>query len=177
MNKNQQIKNTVYFLMPGLDIIPVGGYKVIYEMANRLAADNFEVTIILPCFLSTEKKTSLKRKMGKLYYYLRSVIKQSPCSWFALDARIKRWYVFNDTKIKPQDNDIVCATAVETSFIVDKIQAKVKKFYYIQGFESWAFTEREVFDSYRLQLKKIVIASWLLEKVVESGGGGGSTYT
>lgn len=111
--------------MPGLDIIPVGGYKVIYEMANRLAKDDFDVTIILPCFLSTAKKTSLKHRLGTLYYYTHSIIKQSPCTWFELDDRINRTYIFNDSKIKLKDNSIICATAVETAFVADKIDNNV----------------------------------------------------
>jgi glycosyltransferase involved in cell wall biosynthesis len=166
MNKDEKLKNTVYFLMPGIDLIPVGGYKVIYEMANRLVDDDFNVILLLPCFLSTEKKTSLKRKIGKLYYYIKSVLKQAPCSWFTLDPRIKRIYVFNDSKIRLQDNTFVCATAIETAFVIDRIHNNVKKFYYIQDFEAWSFTENEVFDSYKLPLKKIVIASWLAEKVI-----------
>jgi glycosyltransferase involved in cell wall biosynthesis len=156
--------------MPGLDLFPIGGYKVIYEMANRLAADGFNVAIILPCFLSTAKKTSLKRCCGALYYYAKAILKIKKCPWFNLDERVKRIYVFSDYNIKIPEGAFVCATAIETAFALNKINSKTgfkkyKNLYYIQGFENWVFSDAEVYESYRLPFTKVAISRWLCEKI------------
>ena len=41
-------KTNVVFLLPGVDHGPVGGYKVVYEYANRLVYDGWSVTLVYP---------------------------------------------------------------------------------------------------------------------------------
>jgi glycosyltransferase involved in cell wall biosynthesis len=61
------------------------------------------------------------------------------------------------------------ATAFSTAFHVDGYRPrKGRKFYLIQGYETWLGPEERVKASWRLPLKKIVISRWLLRLVEES---------
>ncbi|HIW37019.1 MAG TPA: hypothetical protein IAA30_08575, partial [Candidatus Treponema faecavium] len=41
-------KPAIAFFLPKRDLEPCGGYKVVYEYANRFAADGYQVSIIYP---------------------------------------------------------------------------------------------------------------------------------
>ena len=57
---------------------------------------------------------------------------------------------------------MVFATSLRTSFIVQNLSYKKgRKFYLIQGFENWSVSDDEVFESYKLGLRNIVISKWL----------------
>ena len=40
-------KKIITFLLPGPSKKPVGGYKIVYEYANCLINDNYDVNIVL----------------------------------------------------------------------------------------------------------------------------------
>lgn len=41
-------KPTIIFFLPGRDKYPIGGYKIVYEYANRFAAEGYPVSILYP---------------------------------------------------------------------------------------------------------------------------------
>ena len=42
----------ITFLMPSVQLVPSGGYKIVYEYANRLAKDGYRVVILHPSVCS-----------------------------------------------------------------------------------------------------------------------------
>ena len=42
------MKKRILFLLPSIGVKPIGGFKVIYEYANRMVADGFDVGIGYP---------------------------------------------------------------------------------------------------------------------------------
>lgn len=173
-------KKTIVWLLPGIDTMPTGGYKVVYEYANRFVADGYDVFIVYPQFLKFSRYKniflSFLKRCKNLLRYSCNKIKRIRCApnWFQLDSRIHCEYVFrfgNSRTLKIHGARFV-ATALATSFelagtrwIEDK-----DKFYFIQDFENWnGITSERVYDSYRLPLKKITIAPWLAKEVERTG--------
>lgn len=174
-------KKTIVWLLPRIDTVPIGGYKVVYEYANRFAAAGYDVFIVYPQFLKFNRYKNIflnfLRLCKNLLRYSCNKIKRIRCApnWFQLNSRIHCEYVFrfgNSRTLKIHGAKFV-ATAIRTSFELAGIMRidDKDKFYFIQGFENWnGITNERVYDSYRLPLKKITIAPWLVREVERTGG-------
>ncbi len=154
----------ITFLLPGGIKSPVGGYKVVYEYANRLVNNNYQVNIIFPATLLW-KEQSLKNKFKSIIKYLLLKInkkKYLPYEWFPLDKRIKlKWVPSLEEKYIP-DGNYIFATAWQTSeYLAKYSNNKGEKFYLIQHYELWNITEERLLATWKMPLKKIVISSWL----------------
>lgn len=173
-------KRKIIFLLPGMDYNPttnkaiaVGGYKVVYEYANRFAADGYDVTIAYShtrCF-----GVSLWRRfyafVGYHYRKLRNQLRGA--EWFDLNPNVKKLfcYRFSPENLKLESGDVVFATAYETAVELNALNQipNVHKCYFIQGYELWSDTEENVQKSFRFGMHNFVIAPWLQEKVENAG--------
>jgi hypothetical protein len=118
-----ECKKAICFILPAYSCIPVGGYKVVYEYANRLAADGFSVSIVYP-------RAPVKIKYSRTYFiyfamrYLFSRFVRKLFGydvgdeWFRLDSRISIFHVWGISGDRVPYADIYFATAVETAFYV-----------------------------------------------------------
>lgn len=156
----------ITFLLAGVTSFPAGGFKVIFEYANRLAGDGHVVNIVMGA-ATVSPKITVAAFFRFPYYKLRN--KYSPEKWFQLHPDIRCFYHFTLFEHNLPESDIVIATAVETAFYLKKYKRKVKKFYFIQDFEAWAISERKVYETYAFPFTKIVIAPWLKQKVESVG--------
>ncbi|ANN49533.1 hypothetical protein A6F53_09875 [Levilactobacillus brevis] len=150
----------ITFILPGFSRFPVGGFQVVYEYANFLAKRGHNVEIVHAMFLPTQVKPNTK-ELAK-YLLKQSMLKMGIIKpWFKLDARVQ---VINKGRITKNDirvGDRVIATAWETSEFVNTLPKECGvKYYFIQHYETWGGKER-VDKTWKLPLKKIVIASWL----------------
>lgn len=139
-----------------------GGVKVVLEYANHLTALDHCVTIIYPLipYFFGKKKFSLKDRWWQVRGFLANLIRGNKIQWFDLKAKLIRVPWIAERFL--QEADIIVATAWITAYSVAKLsRAKGEKFYFIQGYETWHGQVEKVENSYRLPLKKIVIASWL----------------
>ncbi|MDR1848094.1 MAG: glycosyltransferase family 4 protein [Bacteroidales bacterium] len=162
----------IAFLMPYAGKRPVGGFKVVYEYANRLVKDNYDVSVIYPASLLFKERSlgiKLRSLIRFVYYILTGDYKCK--SWFVLDNRVKEKIVWCLSERFVPKADIFICTAVETSEYLARYKnvPYSNKFYLIQHFEAWFFSEQRVNNSYHLPLRKIVIAEWL-EDIVKSAG-------
>jgi glycosyltransferase involved in cell wall biosynthesis len=74
-----------------------------------------------------------------------------------------------DPKFIP-DGEVLIATAWQTAFWVDELPAeKGEKFYYIQNLETYLGDTELIQSTWKLPMKKIVIARWLKEAAEEMG--------
>lgn len=156
----------INFILPNGSGKPVGGYKVVFEYANRLKKDGYEVTIVLPAtLLWSEKNMYYKlRSIFKYLYFKINFKRYLPYSWFDLDKKILIiWVPSLEEKYIP-DAEYTIATACETAEYLKKYSIKKgKKLYLIQHFENWYFSKERVLETWKYPFKKIVIAQWLLE--------------
>lgn len=162
----------IYFLMPRKGSKPIGGFKVVYEYANRLVQDGFNVSIVYPAYI---KRLRIRRaieilrfiKSALSYIITKSFNNYSCKRWYKLDSSIAEKYIWNLESLKPQEDSILIATAATTAPILEKLKGiRVKKYYFIQHFENWAGAKAiDVLDTYKLNLKLITISQWLQRRI------------
>ena len=138
-----------------------GGIKVVAIYAKLLTAKGHKVTLVSPPFASTPLKKKLKFLLeNKAWPKAKS--SASHLDGLGLDHRILNTYRPVTDKDVP-DADVVIATWWETAEWVNALSvSKGEKFYFIQGHEIFDFVPKERCKAtYRLPLRKIVIAQWL----------------
>jgi glycosyltransferase involved in cell wall biosynthesis len=162
----------VNFLLPTPGHHPVGGYKVIYEYANGLAERGHKVTV-------THQMTKAPGggTFRQLARYAKARLKGDwlPAAWFKMDPRVRMHLVIECTPATLGSADTLVATAWETAEVAVTMPEKCgRKFYLIQHFEEWSGERERVLATWRLPLKKIVIAEWLRQ--ISEGQGHSAHY-
>ena len=149
--------------------MPCGGYKVVYEYANRFSRLGYKTTVVYTDFLAPIYKWKLsvsRYTMFKMYIKRLLGYKQQN-GWFKLDSKVREIVIPVIDKSNLPRADYYVATAIDTSYFLARISfsPKQKRFYLIQDFESWGTSDEYVYNSYKLPLNKIVISPWLYDKV------------
>ncbi len=155
------------------ECVPVGGYKIVYEYANMLAAEGYNV-IIAYSHARCHYKALWKYIYTFIGFYYRKFKGQlRGGTYFSFHENVHKLfcYRFSFPWLNIEHNDIVFATAYETAVELNKIKSipQSQKYYFIQGYELWADSQEKVKDSYRFGMNNIVIAPWLKEIVEEAG--------
>lgn len=158
----------IVFLLPSGSKIPIGGYKVVFEYANRFATDGYDVSIVYPAYCFKFNQSCVVAFLRRCKALIRYIVwgltkKYSGRKWFNLDERVKERWVWSLACRLPS-SDAYIATAVATSVYLQRhTEIPVeRKFYLIQGFEAWGgITSEQVIATYHYPLKKIVVARWL----------------
>lgn len=151
----------ICFVLPKFTRQPIGGYKIIFEYANRLVENGEKVYIL---FLNDD---ALKR--FKIPNFLKkriiNIVTRIEPRWFNLDKRIKKLSNMDRNYLEEiVDSDVCFATGIQT---VNEVKFNInsqKKMYFIQGYENWLVDESYLHDTYRY-FTNIVVSSWLKEKV------------
>lgn len=163
----------IVFVLPGYPWKPVGGYRVVYEYANHLVARGHDVIVVHPRRLpnwSSPSPPNLYRWFRKKAGQLRNFILKPKVTWQPIDRRVKMLYVPEPTARYVPDADAVFATWWATAeLVMDYPSSKGEKFYLIQHYEVWGGPKDRVDATWRMPLKKVVIAKWLYEKGLELG--------
>lgn len=151
----------IVFVLPFRDKKPIGGYKIVYEYANRLLGRGHEV-IIAYCSEYDMIRTRLPLAVRT---YLSSILAKYNPKWFNLDKKVVKMTIPKIEDRYMPDADIVFATAIGTVESIEKLDGtKGKKFYLVQDYETWNRTDEEVCRTYRYEdMQKVLIASWLRE--------------
>lgn len=161
----------VSFILPGYTRRPIGGYKIIFEYANRLVKHGFNVNII---FLNNDRLKN-KHIPKVLKKYLINIITQQEPKWFELSPKIKKVSYINNNYTTELKADIAIATAVETVIPTSKIFPTAKKIYMIQDLEDWNVDKNYLHMTYNARFKNIVIAKWL-KRIVDQYSNNESIY-
>lgn len=156
----------IAFIVHGIMGFPAGGFKIILEYANRFSECGNSVSIIMSQ-TCTRKKTNIAALLRYPYYKIRRMY--SPKKWFNISDNIKINYCFYIRERLISDCNVIIATNVDSSYIVNRFKKDCKKYYFIQGFENWGVSEEFVLNSYKFPITKIVIAPWLQKKVEDIG--------
>ncbi|MBE9526402.1 MAG: glycosyltransferase family 4 protein [Proteobacteria bacterium] len=161
----------ITFLLPGSGHRPIGGFKVVYEYANRLVRDGHFVTLLHLQMVRPPHKVFKKILLLGKYVERKIFSTWRPTRWFKLDPRINmRWLVYPHERNAPLA-DIIIATGWDTANIIDKYDSnKGEKCYLIQHYEVWASSDPDAVNAtWKLPLHKIVIARWL-QDIAENMG-------
>lgn len=153
---------TINFILPFASAKPIGGFKIVYEYANRLAMKGHTVNLIHPSF--TFKETFLKDTKYFLSFHLKKFGKRYRPNWFGFNKGVNVLWIRSIENQFIPDADVLVTTAWRTAKCsIHLSQSKGKKFYFIQGYEIWNGPENEVNETWRMPFKKIVISKWLNE--------------
>lgn len=157
----------IKFILPPNYNQPVGGYKVIFQYANWLSKRNHDVHIY---FMDLDEAFGKKQ----LRWMKRKLLRQSgitdEVTWFNFESNVKLHFNVNHKEVEDIDNGIVVATFWKTASTVHKTKtSSSKKYYLIQGFETFATSEANVVDTWHLPLQKVVVSKWLKQKAKDLG--------
>lgn len=152
----------ICFILPGFTRTPIGGYKIVYEYANRLSTSGNQVSLV---FLNNEKM-----KQFGFPEFIRiifvNIFTQIEPKWFLLNKNIKKISGQNNNFIKKVNNyDVVFATGIQTVELVKNNFGNAKKIYFIQGYENWGVTEEYLHNTYKYGFTNITVSRWLKEIV------------
>jgi glycosyltransferase involved in cell wall biosynthesis len=165
------MKPIITFLLPAVATAPVGGYKVVFEYANRLVADGYSVNIVFTAsYFFLEQSLFLKSKSIARYIFFSLTRGYQPYHWFDLNRRVKLHWVKTLNEYHTPKSDIYIATAAQTAIYLNdykKVNDK-NKFYLVQGYESWIGEERFL-STLRLSLNKITISTHLYKAIANQG--------
>ncbi len=154
----------VSFLLPGPGREPIGGFKVAYEYANRLAARGHEVALVHTSRAEHDLPAPESFRRAGSYAARRLTGAHGPAPWFRLDPRVRSVWAPSLALRHVPDGDAVVATAWQTAeWAAGYPPSKGKRLYLIQHLETWAGPGERVMATWRLPLEKIVIAHWLQE--------------
>lgn len=159
----KQIK--INFILPFKPRRPAGGFRVMYEYANRFAKKGYKVHLTFPV------KTQFMQY--RLPYFVRLILTKVEGfrhnKWFDFDPSVTMSYVPQIKDKYVVDADIVICTWWATVLEMGQLSpGKGKKINLIQGFENWEGHEDLLFESYRIKnVTNIVVASYLKDIVKE----------
>jgi L-malate glycosyltransferase len=158
----------ITFLLPGYTWGPSGGVRVVYEYANRLVARGHQVSVIHP---RRFKYPTSPREGESSYYRLRRKLKnvvelfhRPTVDWQAIDPNVRSLYVPIVDATHIPDGDAVLATGWQTArSVLELPKSKGKRFYLIQGYETFKGPKDLVDEALRAPLRKIAVSRWLVD--------------
>jgi glycosyltransferase involved in cell wall biosynthesis len=156
----------ITFLMPGYMWGPSGGYRVVYEYANQLVSRGHDVAVVHPRRLDSPPlaKATLRQFLRKCRLTLLELVSKPMIDWHPIDQRVRLLYVPSLLDRHIPDSDVLFATAWNTARpVMECSSAKGEKCYLIQHYETWMGPKELVDETWRMPLRKIVIAQWLLD--------------
>lgn len=159
---------TICFLMPGYDGGPSGGFRVVYEYANRLVNRGHKVTIVQPRKrngeLAWRESRTIRSLVGRCLRPLRRLLVAPSVKWQWIDERVRLAYVpSSDVRFIP-DGDIIFATGWSTvASVCSYPESKGCKCHLIQGYEAYQASKDLVDATWRAPLHRVAVSRWLLE--------------
>ncbi len=156
----------ISFLLPCYRWRPSGGFKVVYEYANRLVARGHEVGLVHPRQLKfpPPEKLTLRKRARRARLWVQEHLSKPSIYWHPMDSRVRVLYVpTSDERFIP-DGDVLFATAWHTvPSVLECPVTKGSKCYLIQAYETFQGPKELVDRSWRAPLHKVVVSRWLAE--------------
>lgn len=166
----------IKFILPQNTDIPVGGYKIVFQYANKLVEMGHSVSIDFVIDNNLEKLIKDKSLIRKLKSFITgytgwNILKNS-VTWFELNEKIEIKYNIFPKEIVVDSSTKVVGTAFWTAFVVESLNIPDEnKFEFVQNYEDYGLDPKEFVDeSFRTKVNKIVIARWLGDLTYELSG-------
>ena len=165
----------ITFLLPGYPWKPIGGFRVVYEYANRLVAKGHEVAIVHPRHLGKVSPppptASLYRRLRREVSKLRVLVFRPSLHWQPVDGRVHMLYVSDLHASKVPEGDTVFATWWPTAeYVAEYPASKGRKFYLVQDFEPWSGPKDRLEATWRQPFQKVTVSRWLYDQVCKVEG-------
>jgi glycosyltransferase involved in cell wall biosynthesis len=154
----------IVFLLPQEGSRPAGGFKVVYEYANRLAKRNHTVQVVhIAQLFHRGARLSLRDRLRGLRYVPFALSGNwRPDRWFKFDPRVKlSWMPTMSRLFLPRADGYIATWWTTADRLASLPDLPGKKLYLIQHLETWLGSVDEVMATWKAPLEKIVIARWL----------------
>ncbi len=142
---------------------------MVLRYANVLAASGWRVGVIFPAGV---REGGAARKLIRFFRYLVLAAsgRWSPQRWMTLHPGVKLSWVYRLESFQPPSADAVIATSVRTAELTSVWPASAgRRFYFVQGYETWDYPEERVIKSWRLPAVKIAVSQWLCSLIEAQG--------
>src|SRR5438309_2941296 len=152
---------TISFLLPSGGVPPIGGFKIVYEYANRLSDRGWQVRVVHPCFLTLEQiegaqASPMRWARAWLRYQRRVVTGDYRPDWSHVSPKVEMLCTKTPHPQYMPPSDVWVATAWYTAkWVATYPGARV---YLIQHLETFGVPEADVLATWRLPLTKVVIS-------------------
>ena len=156
----------ITFLMPGDHSFPSGGFRVVYEYANRLVSRGHQVTVLHPRKLkyAPPERFSVYRWLRRSASRLTTLASRPSIDWHRVDPRVRLLYIpSSDVRYIPQGEAVFATGWVTVQSVLECPADRGENFYLIQGYEGYHAPKELVDATWRAPLHKIVVSKWLLE--------------
>lgn len=161
-----EARERITFVLPGLFV--AGGIRYVFNISSQLVAKGCDVKIVYPRQLKGRVWRILGRRAARLFSRLKGTTHGSS-PWLSTDATLLEAPALEPCYVP--DSDYVFATAWQTARFVDSLPAgNGEKCYLLQHYETWAGPTEDVDTTWRLPLRKIVVAQWLADLAREKFG-------
>lgn len=159
----------ITFVLPMYLNSPSGGFRVVYEYANRLANLGHQVAVVHP--RSVQAQTGIVETVKQRLWKSKLQLLNRPLvSWFEMDDKVNLLLTTDLSEQNIPDADVIFATASDTAFPVAAYSAsKGRKFYLVQSYETWNLPEDQVQAGWKLPMHKVVVSRHL-QRIAESLG-------
>lgn len=156
----------ICFVLPQMLKKPIGGYKMVYEYANRLSIEGHKVAILFLNENALERfhfPKVIRNIMIRIFTY------REP-KWFLLHKDIDKISSTSYRKLKMLNSyNLIIATGVDTVEKTIRLFPDKQKAYFIQDYEEWVYPRKLINKTFGMGLDNIVISSWLKEIVDNYG--------
>ena len=155
----------ITFILPVFSRLPSGGFRVVYEYANRLAGRGHEVTVVheqwheglhkpVKHLYEIARDRWHSRRPGGLTEWLR---------WMRVDPAVKMTMVDELRPDRLPDGDVVVATYWTTALLLHQLSARHgRPVHLVQGYEIWGVEDpARVDDVLRSDVPKIAVSEHL----------------
>ena len=144
------MSKSIAFLLPKEKPFAVGGYKVVFEYANRLADEGYEVFLVYASTLFWSRYSFLD-KVKILAYHLKMKWRRHTRvdNWFDISSKVRQIRVLTPSEKFVPRFDFYVATAIQTAYYLKNYAIpNSRKLYLIQDFENWQYSDEQVYDTY-----------------------------
>jgi glycosyltransferase involved in cell wall biosynthesis len=149
----------ITFVLPGLFV--AGGIRYVFNIATQLVAKGCDVKIVYPRQLEGRLWRMLGPGPARLFSRLKGTTRGSS-EWLSTGATLLEVPALQASYLP--DSDCVFATAWATADLVNSLPTeKGEKCYLLQHYETWTGPIEAVDATWRLPLRKIVVAQWLAD--------------
>jgi L-malate glycosyltransferase len=168
----------ITFVLPRLTTRPTGGGKIVYQYANALAAVGHSVEVLHPRTLFLwDLRRSLPLKALSLgidcaRFASGWLTRGKPSvSWMSIHPAVRIRVVPALFAHSIPEADAIVATLWRTAEYIDRYPtSKGRKFYFVQGYETWSGPTHRVNETLKSTMNIIVISAWLRKRVYELSG-------
>jgi glycosyltransferase involved in cell wall biosynthesis len=167
----------VTFVLPGYRNHPIGGYRVVYEYANRLHDKGHYVTVILPSLRSIWSLGTgnvARRYASELLWSVKASLNPCPVTWFPLRPGIRLWCVPEVANLfMPGADAIVAAGSLAVEAVARLGATKGAKLGLVYDYEYWMSgdpsVQRRIANAYHQPFRLIATSPAVVEMLSEIG--------